>query len=141
MLGDDMVFITKGYDTRILSRMNEVEGVGLVYCDDDYKQHGDLCVNLFVTEKLVTATSKPFMCELYPVDFIDTLWDKVSKRLGIACYLPDVKIRHEHAGGSATYNRLRPHYQTSLAHLPQFDAYVDDVVRNIVLSGILTGKP
>lgn len=137
MVGDDMVFATKGYDTKILQKINEIDGVGMVYCDDDYMQHQNLCVNLFTTERMIAATGKPFMCEMYPVDFIDTVWDKVTKRLGIAYYLPDVKIRHEHAGGTATYNRLRAMYPVALANVGKFDAYVDEIVRSVVTSGIL----
>ena len=57
MLGDDMVWQTKEFDRTILDEMNKTNGYKIIYCDDDYVQHENLCVNFFTTRKLVVAYS------------------------------------------------------------------------------------
>ena len=113
MLGDDMEFITPDWDKKILDAINEMGGRGIVYCDDDYYQHEHLCVNLFSTRPIVDASGKPFMCEMFPADYIDNVWMEVGKATGTLRYLADVKIRHNHsskvpaAQQDDTYRRLR----------------------------------
>lgn len=137
MLGDDMVFITKGYDTAILNKINEVNGVGIVYCDDDHVQHEHMCVNLFTTRKLVSATGKPFMCELYPVDYIDTVWFSFSEKLGIKYYMNNIRIKHEHALGTHTWLRLRDFYSETSKNICFFESYVNELLAETLKSGIL----
>jgi hypothetical protein len=97
MLGDDMVFKTNGWDQRILDLINMYEGVGVFWCNDDYIAHERCPVNLFVTQKMVKATGKPFMCEEFGADYIDYLWGKVGKYTATSHYLPDVIIWHNHS--------------------------------------------
>jgi hypothetical protein len=137
MIGDDMVFITKGYDTAILNKINEIDGVGMVYCDDDYCQHDNMCVNLFTTRKLISATGKPFMCELFPVDFIDSVWMNFSRRMGLFNYLGDVKIKHEHSPNTATWMRLRNFYFEAAKNVHLLNGYVDEMCNNVIKSGIM----
>lgn len=132
-----MVFITPGWDKRILDKINEVNGVGMVYCDDDYVQHEKLCVNMFTTRKLVEATGRPFMCELFPVDFLDNIWQNLATGLGIAYYLGDVKIKHEHANQTPTFQRLRQQYGESHRNVHLLDAYVAEMGMNVRKSGII----
>jgi glycosyltransferase involved in cell wall biosynthesis len=96
MIGDDMIFKTKGYDTAILKAINDANGEALVYCDDDFIAHDKLMVQVFTTRKVVDATLKPFMCPLYHADMIDVVWINVGLLTGILKYLPDVKIKHAH---------------------------------------------
>jgi hypothetical protein len=36
MVGDDMVFVTQNWDKRILDKANEINGVGIIFCDAIY---------------------------------------------------------------------------------------------------------
>jgi hypothetical protein len=74
MLGDDMVFLTEGYDLAILKEINAYEGKGFVWCNDDYIARERLCVNLFTTRLMVEGTERPFMCPLFNADLIDDVW-------------------------------------------------------------------
>jgi len=96
MLGDDMVFETQGWDTAVLKAMEEMNGAGLVFCDDGYIAHERLCVNLFTTRKVVDASEKPFMCELFHADMIDTVWYHVGTMANLLKYLDKVVIKHNH---------------------------------------------
>lgn len=111
MVGDDMVFITEGWDEAILKKANEVGGKGIIYCDDDYVQHEKLCVNLFTSRQFVDATGMPFMPP-FPGDYIDDYWMCITGQVGGHHYLKDVIIKHEHAGSlkeidEATYRKLQ----------------------------------
>ena len=112
MLGDDMVFETKGYDIRLLDEINKVEGIGVFWCDDGYIAHDKCCVNLFATKKFIDATGKPFMCPFYKADMIDAIWWMIGRQTQTCHYLGDVVIKHLHnsslQGFDATFQRLRP---------------------------------
>jgi hypothetical protein len=138
MVGDDMVFRTPGWDTAVLSKANEMGGVCGIYCDDEYVQHEKLCVNLFTTRKLIEAAGKPFMCELYPVDFIDVVWMKFLQRIGRACYLDGVKIKHEHGHGSKNFIRLQQNAGESRKNIPLMGAYVESMAKSVTEKGLLT---
>jgi len=96
MLGDDMVFMTKGYDTKILETINSLDGKAIVFCNDNYIAKEKLCVNLFTTRKVVKAQDKPFMCEYYHAEMIDVVWHSVGIMTGMLRYLPNVIIQHNH---------------------------------------------
>jgi hypothetical protein len=112
MLGDDMVFETKGYDTHLLDEINKHEGIGVFWCDDGYIAHEKCCVNLFVTKKFVDATGKPFMCPFYKADMIDAIWWMIGRQTQTCHYLDDVVIKHFHNSAfksfDETFQRLRP---------------------------------
>ena len=95
-LGDDMVFKTHGWDTRLLDIVNSYNGIGVFWCNDDYIAHERCAVNLFVTRKMVEATERPFMCEEFAADYIDYLWTKVGKYTRSCHYLQNVIIKHNH---------------------------------------------
>ena len=141
LVGDDMVFLTPGWESRILDKMNEHGGDAVVYCDDDNTQHENLCVHLFTSRKVVKATGKPFMCPWYPADYIDLVWMLVGKRSGILYYLSDVKIRHEHSAvkpaeeRDPTFNRLRSVYEPE-RHPERLEAFVGEAIRNLSLNCI-----
>jgi len=92
MLGDDMIFITKNWDSIILNEINKMNGFGFVWCND-LNQKEKLPVNLFTTREFVTATKHPFMCETFASYFIDTIWERLRK---YGKYLNDVIIQHKH---------------------------------------------
>jgi hypothetical protein len=137
MIGDDMVFKTKGWDTAVLNKANEMDGICGIYCDDDYAQHEKLCVNLFTSRKLIEASGKPFMCELFPVDFIDVMWMKFLTGIKRACYLKDVTIKHEHSAHTQTWNRLRNFYHVSHANLPKLEPYLLEMIKSVTEKGLL----
>jgi len=142
MTGDDMVFATDGWDRKILDAANQTQGMGIIYCDDDYVQHENLCVNLFVTRALVEATGKPFMCPYYAADYIDTVWMNVGIGSSLLRYLGDVKIRHEHSGSlpadtyDETFIRLRGGWKEAQDHTAELGNYVHDIVQNLKKNGV-----
>lgn len=146
MVGDDMVFVTPGWDTKVLEAMNASGGRSLVYCDDAYTQHEKLCVNMFVSRALVGATGRPFMCPEYAADFIDSIWMMMGSKLGVLRYLSEVVIRHEHSGSGTpdtydeTFKRLRGQYQ-SAPNERAIHNYVDSLVSSVESSGFLQDAP
>jgi hypothetical protein len=122
MLGDDMRFETKGWDTKILSTVNARDGAAVVYCNDGFIAHSrwendgvGCAVNLFTTRKLVDAAGMDeFMCSYFHAEMIDVVWTLIGKYTGTACYLPKVTIKHNHASAFSveeqddTFHRLQP---------------------------------
>jgi hypothetical protein len=114
MLGDDMVFETPGWDTRVLAKINEANGIGIVHCEDAFCSHGACPVNLFATRKFINACNDSttiFMRPEFKRYWIDEIWGRVAELLHCNCFLPDVVIKHNHTSGKVssdeTYNRLQ----------------------------------
>ena len=98
MLGDDMEFVTHGYDVEIMKWMNMFGGLGIFFCDDAKGTGDSLCVNFFTSRSYVEGLKPlPFMCELFPCDDMDVVHYLVAKELGLLFYLDHVKIFHNHA--------------------------------------------
>jgi len=110
MVGDDMVFRTKGWEKRMLDMINEYKGIGVFWANDDYIARENLCVNLFVTRQFINMTERPFMCELFPGEMIDVVWDQVGRLTKTLHFDPDCHIWHNHSGKNpdATSLRLDP---------------------------------
>lgn len=98
MMGDDMEFQTPGWDTLVLDWANWFDGIGLFF-GDDCKGTGDsLAVHFFTTRKFVDAIAPlPFMCELFPVDDMDVVWDQTARIVGRRFYIDKLHIFHNHA--------------------------------------------
>ena len=96
MLGDDMYFLTPGWDARILEEMNKRNGNAIIYCDDNFIAHEKLMVNVFTSRKIVEATEKPFMCPKFHAEMIDVVWTNIGILTGTTVYLSDVKLQHDH---------------------------------------------
>jgi len=122
MFGDDMVFVSQGWDTAFLAALNEDEGVAIVYGDDDYIQHEKMCVHLVTSRKLVRATRHEFMAP-FAADMIDTVWKQVGQMCGLLRYLPDVHIRHEHNGQLKPEHRDSTWTRLQTVKLPQAAGY------------------
>ena len=143
-LGDDMVFLTQGWDTKILEEMNAADGNAIVYCNDNYIAHDKCCVNLFVSRQLVEATRKPFMCAHFHADMIDVIWTMIGAMTGTLRYLPEVYIQHNHSTKKKedewdeTFQRLSPVQKS--ANSPQNKrfaiAYSTIVAKNLINAGI-----
>lgn len=143
-IGDDMIFKTNGWDEKILKAINDTNGLGIVYCNDDYIAHDKCCVNLFVTRKLVGLTKKPFMCEFFHADMIDMVWTMVGAMAGLLYYLEDVIIFHNHSSITSkdqwdyTFQRLAPvqRVANSEANRKLAIAYSTIVARNLIENGV-----
>jgi hypothetical protein len=144
MVGDDMVFVTHGWDAEILKTMNEAEGAALIYCDDDFIAHEKLCVNLFTSRALVRAQKKPFMCKEFHADMIDLVWFYVATMASVLKYLPHVIIKHNHNTAKPpeqwdpTFQRISPVQRAanSAANKRYAVVYSTVCARNIVEAGI-----
>lgn len=144
MLGDDMVFETPGYDLPIMKEINNYNGFGVFWCDDDYIAHETLCVNLFVSRRMVAATRKPFMCPLFHADMIDVVWYLVGTLTHTEHYLRDVIIKHNHSTAKNaeewdnTFLRLRPLQQMAgvRANQKKCRIYATIAAGNLIAAGI-----
>jgi len=141
MFGDDMVFVSDGWDTRFRETLNRCDGKAIVFGDDDYLQHGRLPVHLVTSRALVKATKRPFMCERFRADMIDTLWREVGRKAGLLKYLPDVHIRHEHNGQllpahrDKTFQRLQAVKPARKEAYTQIEKISNAIVANLKESG------
>lgn len=121
MVGDDMVFETLQWDRRMLDLINAYGGVGVFWANDAYIAHERCAVNLFVSQDMVEATGRPFMCEEFEADQIDVVWTEVGRLTRTSHYDPDIVIRHNHssrgpeAGWDPTFKRLNAIQQTVYA--------------------------
>lgn len=135
MFGDDMVFETQGWDTRVLNAASKTDGKVIVYCNDAYVAGDTCCVNMCTTRHLVKATKYPFMCTRYPMEMIDVVWTMIGDKIGRLRYLNDVIVRHEHAGKvgkDETFNRLQTQHGASYSVSKQYlEEYVESAVKNI----------
>jgi hypothetical protein len=141
MLGDDMEFLTKDWDQRVLEVANKTDGVSIIYGDDRYIQHEKMTVHFFTSRKVVDATGVPFMWPKWRSNMIDYIWTCVGKKLGILEYLPNVWIRHNHSSKNGieadeTYHRMDPYRQFAAGKSGMINAYVDKIVANVRASGI-----
>jgi len=98
MIGDDMIFLTPKWDTKILEEFNEnncpKDNIKMVYCYDG--RHGwKLAVNAFV-HRNYTAITGYFMREEFKVDFIDLWLHQIFASLGRLKYRGDIHIDHRH---------------------------------------------
>ncbi len=136
MIGDDMVFQTPGWNTKILDEMNKRDGIGIVHCQDGI-QNENMAVNLFTTRHYVGLTKLPFMCEMFPVDIIDRIWTEATRQLGHKWYLPDVIIKHEHSTKlpkekrDKTFTRLKQYQFLSFKNRDKINDYIQQMVVNI----------
>jgi hypothetical protein len=98
MIGDDMVFITKGWDTKILDEFSDKkcprDNIKMVFCYDG--RHGErMAVNAFVHRAYMNLTGY-FMREEFRVDFIDLWLHQIFASIGRLKYRGDIHIEHRH---------------------------------------------
>lgn len=152
MLGDDMVFKTQGWDTRVLAKINEANGIGIVHCEDTFCSHGACPVNLFATRKFINACNDSttiFMRPEFKRYWIDEIWGRVADLLHCNYFLPDVVIKHDHTSGKVssdeTYNRLQQVGDREMAGgidiaRSAIWPYVDMMVDNFVCSDLVNER-
>lgn len=135
MFGDDMVFGTKGWDKLVLEKINDTFGYSIVYGDDDFCQHENLCVYFVTSRELVEATGKPFMCEGFKIDCIDNVWMELGRKLNILSYMPNWHVRHDHAtkvGKDSTWMRMQAGYKSSHENMIIVDEYTTEAANNVI---------
>lgn len=143
MFGDDMLFLTNGWDKIIIDRINAKQGVGVFYCNDNYIAKQSLCVNLFVTRPFVDATQAPFMCDIYHADMIDLVWYYVGYYTSTLHYCEDIEIQHNHntkrpeMEWDGTFRRLRPVQELAnkKENQSKCQRYAGQIARNLILAG------
>jgi len=98
MIGDDMEFKTKFWDTKILEEFNTThcpkDNVKMVYCYDGRHGH-KIAVNAFIHRRYMEINGY-FMREEFRVDFIDLWLQQVFSALGRIRYRGDIHIEHNH---------------------------------------------
>lgn len=93
-MGDDHLPVTPGWDDRIESAIDDLDGVGIVYGDDGI-QGPNLPTAVFMSASIVEALgymAPPVLTHL----FLDNYWRDLGRASGRLRYLPDVKISHLH---------------------------------------------
>lgn len=147
LLGDDMVFETQGWDTTILNKINEVNGVGIVHCEDGFCSHGACPVNMFTTRKFVEACGGEFMCSAFKRFWIDEIWGRLADMAKCNYFLPNVVIKHNHTSGKNSHDETFRRLENMGAHemaggmevaREAIWYYVDRMYDNLLDSGILT---
>lgn len=144
MLGDDMEFKTPGWDKRILSLVNQYNGMGVFWANDFYIARERMCVNMFVTRQYIELTEHPFMDETFAAEMIDYIWYQVGKQSKHLHFLPDVIIKHNHNTARPkeqwddTFNRLRPHQMAAHAMGKQLvREHADKIAQVLIRKGII----
>jgi hypothetical protein len=144
MFGDDMVFETRGWDNIMLEKLNDACGMAIVYGDDDNVQHENLCVYFITSRRLVNASGQPFMCPAFRVEWIDTIWHGVGKKLGMLEYIPTLHIRHRHShspdvGIDKTTIMMKPYASEADKASVNLGQYIDEIADGITayLKGIV----
>ena len=97
-IGDDMIFRTNGWDTKILAEFNETnlpnDKLKLVHCWDGF-QGEKLTVNAFVHRKYYEIMG--YFCRPeFLINYSDSWMMQSFKTFNRIKYLPDVYIEHNH---------------------------------------------
>lgn len=91
-LGDDHVFLTPYWETKIIEWQDQFKGI--CYCND-LLQGENLPTNVFIHKEIIEPLGymAPPILEHY---FIDNYWKDLGLRLGNMHYFPEVIIEHKH---------------------------------------------
>lgn len=138
MVGDDMVWQTRGFDSIIIDMFNKHGDYCIVHCNDDYIMKGRVAVNLFTTRAMVDTCFDTFMCDDFPIDYMDTLWTDLGKMTNTLYYLDNVVLRHEHNTAlpeykrDDTYNRLRREFDKTISNLHKYRDHLENAYRRFL---------
>jgi len=94
MVGDDMVFMTDNWDTRIIEEFQKGPEFQLVYLNDGYNK-SSLCVNAFVHRQYYQINGY-FLREDFIRNWADEWLYSVFKALNRLNYIDDIKLIHNH---------------------------------------------
>lgn len=107
MIGDDMVFLTPGWDTMILDEFKNIpdDKIKAVHCNDNH--HGKkLAVNLFCHRKYAEIMGK-FMREEFKINWVDQWLHQMFDCFGRLYYREDIMIEHRHwVYGKANHDKI-----------------------------------
>ena len=133
MVGDDMVFKTKNWDSLVLSWCNAFNGIGLFYGDDCHSAHESLAVNHFITRQFREAIKPlPYMCEHYGADMVDVIWHETAKRIGRLFYIPNLKIHHNHCAEGTNWDSTTARLRKELPDQKLIDATSEPYITQCV---------
>jgi hypothetical protein len=96
MIGDDMVFLTPGWDKMILDEFANLpeDKIKAVHCNDNH--HGKkLAVNLFCHRKYADVMGQ-FMREEFKINWVDQWLHQMFDSFGRLSYREDIMIEHRH---------------------------------------------
>jgi len=93
-IGDDHLFRTIGWDTKMMDEIESHGGWGIAYGDDLLKGRSlaTHCVMSANIPKALGYMAIPGLQHMYMDDF----WMEIGNNLGILYYLPDVVVEHMH---------------------------------------------
>ena len=97
MIGDDMVFLTPGWDEMLIEEFKtaKLDLIHGVYCNDGY--HGEkLAVNFFCHRRYAELMNGKFMREEFKINWIDQWLHQVFQSVGRLKYRGDIMIEHRH---------------------------------------------
>lgn len=92
-LGDDHVFVTPHWDTKLLAALDDMGGSGWVYAND--KRRADIPESWLVSSDVVKELgwlANPHLQHYY----IDNCISDIGRRAQLIRYVPDVVIEHKH---------------------------------------------
>ena len=97
MIGDDMVFLTPGWDEMLIEEFKtaKLDLIHGVHCNDGY--HGEkLAVNFFCHRRYAELMNGKFMREEFKINWIDQWLHQVFQSVGRLKYRGDIMIEHRH---------------------------------------------
>jgi hypothetical protein len=98
-VGDDMIFKTPGWDTRILTEFNESncpkDKIKLVHCYDGHRNFDEICVNAFVHRKYYEVLGY-FCKEDFLINWSDQWMYQTFNAFKRIVYCKDIHIQHNH---------------------------------------------
>jgi hypothetical protein len=96
MIGDDMVFATKDWDTKLLEEFSKMpaDKIQAIHCNDGC--HGEkLAVNLFCHKKYRDVVGQ-FMREEFKINWVDQWLHQVFSAFSRLKYCENIMIEHRH---------------------------------------------
>lgn len=98
-IGDDMVFKTHGWDTKILEEFEGVnmpeDKIKLVHCYDGARSKDEICVNAFMHKQYTQVLG--YMCrEEFLINWSDQWMYQTFKAFNRVVWRPDIHIQHNH---------------------------------------------
>ena len=96
MIGDDMVFKTPGWDTKLLEEFKHMpdDKIQAIHCNDD-RYGSKLAANLFCHRKYADVLGG-FMREEFKINWVDQWLHQVFSAFGRLKYREDIMIEHRH---------------------------------------------
>ena len=97
MIGDDMVFLTPGWDEMLIEEFKTAKSdlIHGVHCNDGY--HGEkLAVNFFCHRRYAELMNGKFMREEFKINWIDQWLHQVFQSVGRLKYRGDIMVEHRH---------------------------------------------